>query len=364
MEKILMVVDHLGANGTITHVISLSKALQARGYHIIIAGREGSKLSALQQYAIPFYPIDFPATFTPTAGQKHKTEQKLKDIIQAEGITMVHAHQVYSGMIAARISAALNIRFLYTVHGLYSHDHELKHIAGYSEKLIAVSPYVYSQLISQYPEKLLLILNGIDETEFFPDYSESFKSVHEIPLDHFVIFYASRLEWIKADICLQLIQAVNQLKNTTMPDLQLVIAGEGKKIHQLNDAARQYNLNRKETFIRTIGSQTNLRAYYGMSDCIIGTGRTALEALLCEKKVIAAGNKGFFGAVKVENWEEAKMAHFGDHFAVQANGKDLLIQSLIDLRNEEFTEVQLLREVVIRDYSIGHAAQLHIEAYS
>ncbi|WP_176215190.1 glycosyltransferase [Cytobacillus gottheilii] len=363
MNKILMVVDHLGANGTVTHVISLSKALKDRGFHIVVAGREGTKQTALIEHGIPFYPTDFPATFTPTPGQKHKIEKKLKDIILAEGITMIHAHQVYSGMMAARISAALGLRFIYTVHGLYSHNHELNRIAQYAEKLIAVSPYVYAQLKIQYPEKLLLILNGVDETEFYHDDSDLIKALHSISVDHFVVFYASRLEWIKADICMQLIQAVNQLKNTTMPDLHLVIAGEGKRSTQIADTARFYNLNRKETFITTIGSQTDLRAYYGISDCIIGTGRTALEAMLCEKRVIAAGNKGYFGTVTAENWEEAKYAHFGDHFAVQPTSKDKIIQSLLDLRKTNLMEGQLLREAVIRDYSLRHAAQLHMEAY-
>ncbi|WP_282154909.1 glycosyltransferase [Cytobacillus gottheilii] len=364
MRRILMVVDHLGANGTVTHVISLAKELKKMGHHIVIAGREGSKLSEINSHNIPFYSIDFPATFSPSHFEYNRVENNMMEIIQNENISLIHGHQVYSGIIAAKCAKVKNLPFIYTVHGLYSQNYELNMVAGYASKLIAVSPYVFSQLSGQFPEKLVLILNGVDETEFNPKPGGPFRKELGIQQDRYVILYASRLEWIKADICMQLIQAVNQLKHSDMPDIELLILGEGKRQAYINETSRFYCMNKKEAFIKTMGSQCNLQDYYGISDCVVGTGRTALEALLCEKNVIAAGNKGFLGHVTIENWEQAKNAHFGDHFALKSYGKAEFIRSLLDLRRiQSLDETQLLRETVIRDYSIVNAAIQHLSLY-
>lgn len=63
MKSILMVADHLGANGTVTYIFTISKALKAMGYTIIVIGRPGVLGDNFKHENIPVYEVNIPTTF-------------------------------------------------------------------------------------------------------------------------------------------------------------------------------------------------------------------------------------------------------------------------------------------------------------
>ena len=69
----------------------------------------------------------------------------------------------------------------------------------------------------------------------------------------------------------------------------------------------------KEEVIHFTGNQIDVNKYYVGSDCVLGTGRVAIEAMAASKKVIAGGNSGYFGLITSENFNEAWQTYFGDH---------------------------------------------------
>lgn len=49
-----------------------------------------------------------------------------------------------------------------------------------------------------------------------------------------------------------------------------------------------------------------------MSDCVVKTGRAALEAMSSERAVIATGSKGFLGLINPKEYK-GLYYYFGDH---------------------------------------------------
>ena len=56
--------------------------------------------------------------------------------------------------------------------------------------------------------------------------------------------------------------------------------------------AEELNLSLNRKLIYVIGARYAVLSYYLESDLVIGTGRVALEALSCERAIIATGSKG------------------------------------------------------------------------
>ena len=84
--------------------------------------------------------------------------------------------------------------------------------------------------------------------------------------------------------------------------------------------AEELNLSLNRKAVHVIGARYDVLSYYLESDLVIGTGRVPLEALSCERAIIAAGSKGCIGIVSEENQEEMWDLYFGDH-----KGKTVLI---------------------------------------
>ena len=68
--------------------------------------------------------------------------------------------------------------------------------------------------------------------------------------------------------------------------------------------------------------------FYSNSDCVVGTGRVALEAMACGKPLIASGNQGYFGLLTKRILKKLRKVYFADHKAAKANDARLLYEDL------------------------------------
>ena len=67
------------------------------------------------------------------------------------------------------------------------------------------------------------------------------------------------------------------------------------------------------------------------ADCVVGTGRVAIEAIACKKPVFAAGNNGYFGLLNCDNIENAWRVYFGDHKSLKSNNASFLYHTRLCL---------------------------------
>ncbi|MCM3342848.1 glycosyltransferase [Paenibacillus sp. MER TA 81-3] len=325
--RVLMVMDSLAVGGTETHVLSLVNGLQKLGVKPVYAGAGGLMYNAFAKAACPIHAIDLTAGAFMLESSQKQTIRTLKQIMLHRKIDVVHVHQTPSGMYAAMAAKELGIPVVFTVHGAYYPEDQLIRTSQCCDAVISVSKPV-QRYLQNMGIASLLVPNGVDPEEFYPVPSQELRKSLEIPDDASVVVYASRLAWDKAIVCTMLIMAAERLRKSEMPNLHVVVVGDGIQFAEINEMVNSIHKNAEQTFIHMTGNQTKVREYYGLGDIVVGTGRVALEAMACGKPVLAIGNHGFFGIVEPTVYGQAWDYYFGDHASERKATEDAVAESL------------------------------------
>lgn len=328
--RILMVIDQFNVGGTETHVLAYCRELLRKGAHVAVAGKRGEMRDAFAALGCPVYEINFVTDqYLRNDADEQKMVAQLKQIMNTEGITVVHIHQIPSGHFAAKAAKQLCVPYLFTLHMLYQLQGDDLELIKHSGAVVCVSPSILKNT-SVKGTNVHLIPNGIDTIQF--DYRSFIQSDLRaelgIPDTAAVIMYAGRLSWEKADICRDMLEACKQLKEEQYPDLHFLIAGEGQHSGAIKETVSRIHEQTDSEFIHLLGNDLHISSYYSICDCFVGTGRAALEALASCRPVVAIGVKGFFGLVQPDNYQSAWQAWFGDHFAKEKWTVDKIKQEL------------------------------------
>ncbi|NOU94842.1 glycosyltransferase [Paenibacillus sp. LMG 31456] len=335
--RILMVVDQLNIGGTETYTLSITRELIKKGAFVVIASKKGKLLEHFLGLGCPYYEIDFVLDNYEADHENHiKHLQLLKSVILTEQIDLIHGHQIPSGSLAQIAAEQMNIPYVFTVHGNY-YDKDFLSVTQKKSTITCVSPSIKKLLLSKGINSTV-IANGMDTQEYHAygsAYLDHFRAKLGIPHYATIVLYAGRLSWEKGEICEEIIHTIDSMRNNGYPNLHLIVAGGGNKQEDIIKLSTTKQQPGSETYIHYVGEVMNMGAYYSVSDCVIGTGRVALEALSCERPLIATGSKGFLGIVKPDSYEKAWDCWFGDHDCDKKLSKALLTANLRKLFNME-----------------------------
>ncbi|MDU5143917.1 MAG: glycosyltransferase [Paenibacillus dendritiformis] len=367
--RILMVIDQFNIGGTETYTLSLTRELIRQGAFVAVAGKRGKLLDSFIGLGCPYYEIDFVQdNFEPDEENQIQHLNVLKMVIHAERIHIVHAHQTPSGELARKAAEHMNVPFVFTVHGCYYDGPAMEKLRS-GTTFISVSPVV-KRMLGLHGIESRLIPNGVDAAEYNaynPTYQQYLRSKLGIPNHAFVVLYAGRLSWEKADICEEAIRTVAALRRSGNSPFILMIVGGGRDEKMVAEAAERERQLAGEPFIIFPGEVLNMRACYAISDCVIGTGRIALEAMACLRPLISVGSRGFLGIIDASKYDEAWDCWFGDHQSEQPLSRELLmadIQQIRQMGREEKSElVQSGRAFVTERFHVSQAASRMLDIY-
>ncbi|MGL4912112.1 MAG: glycosyltransferase [Romboutsia sp.] len=325
--KVLMVLDKLNIGGTETHVLSLIKGLLANNIQVAIVAGKGPLKSEFEKLGCNIYEVDFPLTIETDVLKKSEFENMLNKIIDDESINIVHAHQSPSGSICIDLCNKLKIPCVFTIHGLYYQDivdSKLK----LAQEVISVSPPVYEWLL-EFGINSTIVPNFIDFNEFFQfDNEEDIRNELDIDKDAFIALYCSRLAWGKTLVAENLIRVCRDIRRLENIDIHAIIVGEGPDLHKISYCCDRANNILKDNFIHVVGPKTVLNDYYASCDCVVGTGRVAIEAMASYKPVIASGNLGYLGILNEDNLDLSWQTYFADHKFNKVNNASYLYKDL------------------------------------
>lgn len=368
-ERILLVVDALYIGGTETHVLGLAKELIRNNVFVsVVARKEGSLVSSFEELNCPVHHIDFPRTLNLIKTHETELVTEIEKIIESEEISLVHFHQTPSGYLTGKAAKNKGIATVFTVHGTYYPNHEIRKLLELSDSIICVSPPLCDYIKSFGVENTNLIPNGINLEDYPPgsSYMELKKEL-KIPQESIVVLYASRIAWGKANVCSIFLRACKDLKLNYIPNLQVVVVGDGDRLNDIKQLSQYIEKLCNDSFIQIVGEQKNMHAYYSIADCVVGTGRIALEAMASEKSVLAVGNHGYFGVVTKENIDEAWAYYFGDHDSKSPCNrhilKDNLKKILLDKQNLKLNGLES-REIVEKMFNIQIITSEILKIYS
>lgn len=312
--RLLIVMDGFLVGGTETQILSMVPDLLQNDVHVVVVGKRGQLQQSFRETGCTVYNLDFPVEEQIHTFSWRNLEKALDGILISENINLIHSHQVTSARFVSKVAKKLHIPMLFSVHGTYFSITSLKSIFRDSLEIISVSPPLQDWLMESGVSSTL-IPNGIATEQYRSVDKEQSRKNYGIPKDVPVVVYAGRIAWEKADICVQVINACRRLREEYYSDLRLVIAGSGPGYKTVQKHAREVQALQRRPFITLLGEQLDMNPVFSLADCVVGTGRVALEAMSCERPVIAAGTRGMVGLVKPSNYDLAIRYHFGDHKA-------------------------------------------------
>lgn len=310
--RVMLVLDSFNVGGTETHVLSLAKELIKQGVAVTILGADGPLGPEFRKLNCKIYNMEFPLIVPRDKFTIDVFKEKIRRVIEAENINVMHGHQSPSGSLALEVGRELNIPYVFTIHGMYYHD-IIEDKLPRCNSIISVSHPVYEWLLG-YGIQSKVVANGVIYDDFNKvNENNNIREEYGIPKESMVAMYCSRLAWGKVKTCENLIRVCRDLKRSENIGIHALIVGDGPGYYELNRVGKRANELLGEELIHFTGSQLNLVDFYGTSDCVVGTGRVAIEALAARKTILATGNDGYVGLINEENFYDSWKLYFGDH---------------------------------------------------
>ena len=253
--------------------------------------------------------------------------------IRKHNIKLVHCHLAWAG-IAGRIAAKLaGVPVIYTEHNNISSYHRLTYWPGrltapLNDLTIAVSAdaaQASSKVIP--PEKLLLILNGVDTVSFTRNDPEAARTLRQklgIPEDHLVV---STVAVFRKQKRLDNFVRVASSIAARHEKVSFILIGDGPERAEVEEQAKQSNLNGRIYFE---GLQHNVKPYFELTDIYLMTSDfeglpiALLEAMSMSCAPVATGVGGI--PELVENNISGLLSPAGDLEALQEH-VELLIEN-------------------------------------
>ena len=283
-------------------------------------------------------------------------------------MNLIHAHSIAALKVAVQVSEETLIPAVATVHGKFYPTRRLRGLLDRCPKVIAVSTPVVNWLAKtvDYPlQQIALIPNGIDTEHFRPGAKmNSFRAELRVPEEEKLVVLVSRLAWEKTRVVEAAIQAVVNLR-AEFP-VHLAIVGSGAHQPLVHAAARLANAGLGKEAVRVVGPKLDPLPCYHAADVVIGTARVALEALACQRPLIAGGNASYVGYLEPSNLDKAWSVYFGDHHWAHPLTVDRLtsdLRSVLQNSSQAEENAVQLREWIAANLDIRHIVKHTVQFY-
>lgn len=295
--KILFLTDRFSLGGAETHILSLCRALTLRGHSVTVASSGGALSRSVNHIALDLSsrsPIKLILGYF-----------RLRRLILREGFDLIHAHARLPALVASLVSRSLNVPFVTTVHARFKTDPLRRAFSSWGFRSVAVSEDLRFYLTQSYSipsENVTVIENGID----FGDAPVKFQPKKK---NDFTLLFLSRLDF-DCSLCAELLCDLAPLLFSRYPNIKIVIGGGGERFFKIRAYAERINRALRAEVVFAVGEVKDVSSFLASGDLFVGVSRAALEALASGLPVIIAGNEGFLGRLREENFSRALAANF------------------------------------------------------
>lgn len=327
--NILMALSQLEVTGAEVYGTVLSDELIRRGNKVYIVSDTLTKPTNAQYEKIEFNKRKL----------KDRVSQvrKLLKIIKEKDIQVVHAHSRASSWSCAIACRIAKIPLITTIHGRQPVHLSRKLVKAFGDYSLSVCENIRDHIVNDLkvkPENITVLRNMINTKE----YQKS--SFTDIEKTQKVISIIGRLSGPKGDVTYNLLDILHRRK-----DFKIQVIG-GKEV-----PARFKKFTGNVEFL---GYVNNVSEKIRESSIVIGAGRVAVEAILCEVPVLAIGEAESVGIVTLDRLNIALKSNFGDislNHAPTFRWTDVIpeIDKGFSINKDD---LKTLRERVIEEFSI------------
>lgn len=327
--NILMALSQLEVTGAEVYGTVLSDELIRRGNKVYIVSDTLTKPTNAQYEKIEFNKRKFI--------NRVSQVRKLLKIIKEKDIQVVHAHSRASSWSCAIACRIAKIPLITTIHGRQPVHLSRKIVKAFGDYSLSVCENIRDHVVNDLkvkPENITVLRNMINTKEYQK------QSVSQATKNEKIISIIGRLSGPKGDVTYNLLDILHRRK-----DFKIQVIG-GKDIPQ---RFKKFTGN-----VEFLGYVNNVSERIRESSIVIGAGRVAVEAILCEVPVLAIGEAESVGIVTKDRLNTALKSNFGD---ISLNHTPLfrwtdVIPEIDKGFNMNKDELSLLREKVIEEFSI------------
>jgi peptidoglycan/xylan/chitin deacetylase (PgdA/CDA1 family)/glycosyltransferase involved in cell wall biosynthesis len=339
--------------GSVAYAVSLAEAHRAQGHAVWLVSDSDELPTGATQVKAPIVNRRY--------GQRLRNARLIRQLVQAEGIDVVHAHSRAASWVSYVALRGLQVPLVSTVHGR-QHLHTSTSLFDiYGDAVIAICGNLREHLITEVkmtPAKIVEIPNGV-----------VFKNEElDVTLNSSLrIAFIGRFNGGKGERAAALLQQVFPALLREFPALHLaLIGGEMEYLPAAGKTALAQLQDEFRERIEVVGFTKDVVGWLARTSLVIGAGRVAIEALGAGRAVLALGEASYAGLVTEATFATAAASNFGDISALQSASEVDFATVLADaqafLRAPQLVAA-VLRQRVRARYGLATVAARVLETY-
>jgi len=301
----------------------------------------------------------------------HEATGKLFSLSKEHDYDLIHCHDGIAGVVGYRWRRAFGKPYVVTLHGSIATSMRAgllvrtiaRLLEEFSVKSADAATFDGSSMLEDFVSstgmsrrKAFYIPNAVDSKVFSP--RNDIGPSSGINLDSINVTYVGRL--VSGKGLLTLLGAFSQAWSK-MSDLSLIVVGEGPYLKVMEDDLKGRDMRPSVSFLGAV-SHGELPAIYAASCMVVlpsvseGLSRVLLEAMACEKPVIASGIPANLSLVQ----------DGVNGLIVPVGETDLFAEAILRLAKDKNLQRKLsraARKTVLREYAVDKRVDRMLEAY-
>lgn len=355
---IVQLLPELNQGGVERGVVELSRELVRRGHQSTVISAGGHQTAQIEQDGGRHITLDV-CSKNPLTVPKRVAE--LRHRITELSPDILHARSRVPAWLVWFANRKQKIPFVTTVHG-FNRVSRYSRIMTQGDRIIYGSRAIKEYILRSYTvdeSKLRYVPRGIDMSYFDPakvdhDFIQIFKRENDLLGKTLITLVGRITEWKGHDTFIRALAEIQSKR----PHVVGVVAGRVQPNKEAYFQALQKLARDIGTDIRFVGSQTQVRELYAMSDLVISAaskkaetfGRTAAEALAMNTPVIASAHGGSTDIV----------LHGLNGFLFSPSNAQDLAEKIEQAGNYSFTN---MREHIEKNFSLNRMAEDELAVY-
>jgi len=240
----------------------------------------------------------------------------LRSLIRRRGIQLVHAHSRAASWVAFFATRLSRVPLVSSLHILQSPHLSVRLFSVYGEQMVSVTRNIRAQaerVLGLPHDRVHVVLNGVDCERLAeaPARADARRALG-LPADAPVVVLVGRLSGRRTAVAVDAVAEVFPRIHAAVPGARLLVVGGMAMPESFPTLVAATNRRLDDEAVRHVGHQDDVRPYLAAADVVIAAGRSAIEALVVGRPVVALGEACYAGVVSDATAEATMRTNFGD----------------------------------------------------